>query len=697
MREGRSKRAAPPEAAQRRRVLEVAKEVSAVLGSNYFRSLVLHLANALGADCVYVGELVRIPTSRIRTLAVCRNREPAEDFEQDLPGTASAQVLADGALAWSANICQLFPFDDFLEQMHANGYVGMRLSDSVGQVSGLMAAVYSERLRDVPLVKSVLEAFVPRTAAELERKRADDALRESEERYRVFVAANSDGMWRIEFERPIPTDLPEDDQMERIYRHGYVAECNAAMSKLIGAESAEELIGVRFEDLAARAGPGFQQELRSTIRSGYRAATVEATRLDASGRNVYRLRSHWGIVENQQLHRIWGTTRDVTELRRAEQSLRAAEERFRELLEGVELLALTLDAHGRVTFCNDWLLAVAQLAKEQLTGKEWLERIDSAEERGKWEAVLSAGSGPRASGPRFEGTIHRPDGSRRLIAWDTIAMRNADGEAAGLAAIGRDITDQREMEARILQADKFDSIGRLAAGIAHDFNNLLTVIMGESSALMERTDRSDPKHATLAGIRSAADRCAWLTQQLMAIGRSQHLQPELLNLNAVVAGEEAIIRNLLGPRIELITDLEPDLGPVFADPSQIRRVFANLATNARDAMPGGGKLAIASSNLDVGPGAPAALSGVPAGSYVRLLVTDTGSGLTEAVKAHIFDPFFTTKKPGKGTGLGLAIVYGIVTQTGGSISVHEAPEGGTRFEILLPRAQVANQLTDESS
>jgi len=237
----------------------------------------------------------------------------------------------------------------------------------------------------------------------------------------------------------------------------------------------------------------------------------------------------------------------------------------------------------------------------------------------------------------------------------------------------------------VLQVQKFETIGRMAGGVAHDFNNLLTIVMGHSDFLLKKVGESHPLYTSLSAIRSASQQCAELTEQLLAIGRRQPMHPEHINLNSVIAGQEAILRNMVGPAVDLTTDLDLSLGPIYADPAQIRRVLANLATNARDAMPKGGKLILATASVEVADRPDSHSPGVPPGQYVRLSAADTGIGLTEEVKTRMFDPFYTTKGAGKGTGLGLSTVYGIVTQSGGYILVHSEPGAGARFEILFPR------------
>jgi PAS domain S-box-containing protein len=676
-------------AAERKRVQRITRRISSTLGNDFFQSLVKHIAHALGADCVYVGELIHGAVTRMRTLAVCLEGEWAENFEQDLPGSASAHVVAEGYLGCGADVTGLFPLDPVLEQQKAQAFAGCRLSDSAGQVLGVLAAVYRRPLADEELARSVLLAFSQRVAAELERRREHEALRKADQRYRAFIASSTDGMWRIEFDTPIPVSLGEEEQIEKIYSHGYVAECNEALSRLMGAPSAGELVGARFGTIVPRDDSRVFEELRSAVRSGYRSSVVETIPLDAQGRRMYRLRSQFGIVENGELLRIWGTTRDITELRRAELALEASERRCQEMLERLQLPAVVADPAGQVLFANDALLRLGSWSKEEFAAGNWFDRLADQEGRDRWkDALLCAGSDP--SFAHLESHILCAEGPR-LVSWDTTLLLDADGGVEGIAAIGTDITHRRAVEAQLRQAQKLEGIGRVAADVAHNFNNLLTVVLGNVSRLLGRAGRSHAARESLSAIQAAAMQCAGLTEQLLAIGCKQPLHPAIFNLNSLIAATEAVVRGILGKKTVLKLRLDSSLRPVNADRAQIERVLIHLATNARDAMPTGGKLFIATANADPRKSSVPGADSLKPGPYVRLTVTDTGAGMSEEVLTRIFDPFFTTKPAGKGTGIGLSTVYGIVVQSGGLISVKSGPGAGACFTIFLPAAEGLEQ------
>ncbi len=258
-----------------------------------------------------------------------------------------------------------------------------------------------------------------------------------------------------------------------------------------------------------------------------------------------------------------------------------------------------------------------------------------------------------------------------------------------IIALVRDITERRQLEERLRQAQKMEAVGQLAGGIAHDFNNLLQVIAGYSELLLARLVPGDPLRAEIEMIKKAGDRAASLTRQLLAFGRRQVLAPKVLDLNTVVSDMGQMLRGLIGEDIDLVTALRPGLGRVKADPGQIEQVILNLAANARDAMPGGGKLTIETGNVDLDEVCARQCPDARPGPYVALVISDTGCGMNAETRAHLFEPFFTTKRQGQGTGLGLATVYGIVTQSGGCVSVSSEPGRGSTFRVYLPRVEEA--------
>jgi two-component system cell cycle sensor histidine kinase/response regulator CckA len=672
-----------------------AREVWSSIGVAFFQALTEHLAKALDGALAYVGEFASTPEGRVNPVAACAGKPLQDSLERLLvaigegcmPGSMAASLLERGISIYERGVERLYPTDPVIREVGAEAYGGMALYDSYGQAIGLIALLFRHPLADAAPVRSMLQAFAPRAAAELERKRIEDALRESEWRYRAFIERNTDAMWRVEFSPPIRIELPEDEQIERMLRSGYVAECNDAFADLLHVPGAKRVRGMRLKDLTHALDPHIIDAVRSTIRSGYHTSMIEITGPGLDGNPIYRLRSQLGIVENGLLYRIWGISRDIGPLRKAELEWQTSEIRFRSVLEHIRSAAVILDTDGRVTFCNDAAAHLTGWPKESIVGANWFDLTTPPDAREEMKARLVKAISDSREFDFFERVMVTREGARRRVEWDWTLLRDSQGRIAGVASLGRDITDQLAIEAQFRHAQKMESIGRLAGSVAHDFNNLLTIIKGFSEMLLEAHGEGDPLRLAAEEICNAARQGAELAQQLLAFSRKQPVSPRPLNLNEIVEPSRHMLKRLMGDEIELVTNLDPLLGFVLADPGQMHQVLMNLLVNARDAMPGGGTATIDSANREVAEGDREEMPGIPPGSYVTLTVADTGVGMTEEVRAHLFEPFFTTKQPGRGTGLGLSTVYGIIHQSGGHILVESEPGRGARFRILLPRLE----------
>jgi len=373
------------------------------------------------------------------------------------------------------------------------------------------------------------------------------------------------------------------------------------------------------------------------------------------------------------------------------------ENRYRLLFEAVQD-GITMHGHeGKIVAANSSALRILGLTEDQILARTQLDlssRIvheDGTPFRGdELPATLALRTGQPQRSVLMG--IDRPDGQRRWLMVNANPRDDADESGRVVIVSFADITEMleskrslRETEAQLRQAQKMEAVGQLAGGIAHDFNNLLTVITAFTELLALDVPADSPRRSDLNEISKAATRAAELTKQLLAFSRKQVLRPRRVNVNETVESMGRMLGRLIGADVEVVTRLARDIEPISVDPGQLEQVIANLAVNARDAMPGGGVLIIETSNVTVER--PRMLDdaiAVPRGDYVRLLVSDTGVGMNPAVQQRIFEPFFTTKEAGKGTGLGLSTVYGIVKQTGGHIWVESVVGAGARFELFFP-------------
>ena len=359
------------------------------------------------------------------------------------------------------------------------------------------------------------------------------------------------------------------------------------------------------------------------------------------------------------------------------------EELFRLISENAADMIAVVDENGHRLYNSPSYEKVLGYNFEDLQATPSIEQIHPEDQSLVQEAAVEARQ--TGVGRRIEYRMRHKDGTWRTLESTANAIVNAKGEVRRFVIVNRDITARKRLEEQFRQAQKMEAVGRLSGGIAHDFNNILGVIIGYGEILAERLESGHSLRLCADEILHAGRRAATLTRQLLAFSRQQVLAPRVLELNSVIADIEKMLRRVIGEDVELETKLSPDLGRVKADQGQVEQVILNLAVNARDAMPEGGKLTITTANTELDAVAVRRYSyPVKPGRYVLLSVSDTGMGMSSETQAHIFEPFFTTKEKGKGTGLGLATVYGVVKQSDGYIEVHSEPGAGATFKIYLP-------------
>jgi len=390
---------------------------------------------------------------------------------------------------------------------------------------------------------------------------------------------------------------------------------------------------------------------------------------------------------------LLGICRDITDRKRAEEEIRQSQQKLRMHIEHTPLAVVEWDVDFRVSAWNPSAERIFGYSREEAIGQHssfivpqrFREHVHEV-----WRQLLVQTGGARSTNDNLT-----KDGRTISCEWYNTPLVDDSGRVLGVASFVQDVTERVALEDRLRQSQKMEAVGRLAGGVAHDFNNLLTVILGYTQILTDGLPRGSRLADSTAQIKSAADRAAGITRQLLAFSRKQVLSPQIIDLNDIMLNLDSLLRRLIGEDIEVLALPANDLGSVKADPGQIEQVIMNLALNARDAMPNGGKLRLETSNVELDGAFAQVHQPIGPGSYVMLAVSDTGLGMTPEVQARIFEPFFTTKEVGKGTGLGLSTVYGIIKQSGGYIWVYSEPGLGTSFKIYLPRVEQTAQMLDK--
>jgi PAS domain S-box-containing protein len=503
-----------------------------------------------------------------------------------------------------------------------------------------------------------------------ERKQAEEERRQAEEKYRSLFENAVEGIFQ---------SSPE----------GRFLTVNPAFARMLGYSSPEDVISSI-------------QDIKRQVWVDLERREVYARLLEEKGAvlgfECRQLRKDKSIIwvslctrairdTNGKVFCYEGTAEEITGRKRSEEALRESAAELKEAQRVAQLGSWSWIVNSDTVTWSEELYNVFGRDPE-LPAVSYKDQsgIYTAE---SWTLLDKAVKQALETGEPYELELEviRTDGTTRRIVTRGAVIRDQNGRVIRLHGTAQDITEQKRLEAQFMQAQKMEAVGVLAGGVAHDFNNLLTVINGYSDFLLNDLARDDPRRDDLEQIKRAGQRAASLTSQLLAFSRKQVLQPRILDLNDEMLEASAILRRLIGEDIDLVAVPQPGLGLVKADPGQVQQIIMNLAVNARDAMPQGGKLTIETANANVDQDYVRKHPAGSIGRYVMLAISDNGMGMDAQTQSHVFEPFFTTKGPRKGTGLGLSTVYGIVKQSGGFIWVYSELGKGTTFKVYLPRVE----------
>jgi len=536
-------------------------------------------------------------------------------------------------------------------------------SDSV--VQGLRAG--ADDYMEAPIHPMHL---ITKVAQLIERKRAEEKIREGEERYRAVAETATDVVLTVDESGRI---LFINRSVERVFGYDVAELLGKQVTILLGEQ-------IRFS---------LKLALNKYVLTGEKDFNWEAVELVGQHKEGHEIPIELSLGEFVRNGRRFLTAiaRDISERKRAEQELRTSEERYRALVENARDIIYTQDLQGNYTSINKAGELLTGYTREEALKMNLMDTIAPEYRDQAREMVARKLAGETET--IYDLEILTKQGERVALEVNTRLICQ-NGRPVGVQGIARDVTERKHLEARLRQSQKLEAVGQLAGGVAHDFNNLLTVILGYGEMMLRQLDEHNPLHRNLVEIKKAALRAGSLTRQLLAFSRKQVLQPKVIDLNTVVADMGQMLLRLIGEDLELVFDLKPSLARVKADPGQIEQVLLNLVVNARDAMPRGGTLSIKTENVLMDDEIVRRYVSVAPGPHVMLTVSDTGHGMDTDTQARVFEPFFTTKEAGKGTGLGLATVYGIIKQSGGNIWLYSELGKGTTFKIFLPRVDDAS-------
>lgn len=646
-----------------------------ISGRNVFHHLVEHIARALDLNYAFIGVLQPGEVERVNVLALYNDGVIEDNFEYDLENTPCRNVIGQRYRYYPDKVTEQFD-DPHAKELLVEGYAGIPLYDSHGEVLGVMAVMNRAPLQDPELTEELLRIFSVRAALELERSRTSREAEEKSQQYLAIFNASVDGFVMF------------DDR-------GQVVDANAAFKKMHGYDVGHNFAGIDpFEFIPPESHDVYHRFVRTVMDKGHLHIEGTGRRRDGSRlivdihgvRMTYMGRPHMLAI-----------ARDITEQKQNEANLRRSEDLFRATVDAALDCIVSMDEAGRILEFNPAAEKTFGFKRDEVIGKSVAETIIPTElreaHRRGMAQYLQTRQGPFI-GQRIEIQALRASGETFPVE---LAIDVASS-SEGTMFIGyiRDITERKQaeaerarLEAQLRQAQKMEALGQLTGGVAHDFNNILTGIMGYivMAQEWEAAHRDEKLQRYLERAQKSGQRARDLIQQMLTFSRGQRGEPRALDMQRYVQESIRLLESSLPSTIEIRFDAEKDLPHVMADPVHIGQILMNLCINARDAMRGSGELQISLRKVECRSDCICTSCHKPmAGQYLELRVRDSGEGISRNNLERIFEPFFSTKEVGKGSGMGLAMVHGIVHEYDGHIVVECQPGAGSSFSVMLPLA-----------